>query len=180
MNPRSLHTDSVPSHDLTPTAVESETFSCTAQAVWSYRLDFANLPDYNPDVSGVERVQDGDGVGGILGSGARYRFNLTDPRRPGSSQPVELWIVDVEEPVMVAAEMLGGNEAYEEFMVESHPDGCRATLSLWVTLPDGLDAATLQRATAGSRAQIRKELDLMKDVLEGREGRIGEGNVGGG
>ena len=61
--------------------------------VWSYRLDFANLPEYNPDVSGLERVADGaDGrSGGVCGVGARYSFGLADPRRPGRTQPVELW-----------------------------------------------------------------------------------------
>ncbi len=149
------------------------TFSVPAETVWGYRLDFANLPEYNPDVSGVSRVADGDpsGVGGVCGPGARYRFALADARRPGQSQPIELWAVDAVEPTLVAAGMSavgGGNEAYEEFVVEPLPDGsgCTATLTLWVTLPDGLSDEIRVAAAAGSYEQIAKEMRLMKRALE--------------
>jgi hypothetical protein len=136
--------------------------------VWSFRADFANLPDYNPDVSGVVRII--DGVGHPSGAGARYRFQLADPRHPGKTHPVELWTVEVEDPTLVVAGMQGGNEAYEEFVVVAMGDeSCRATLSLWVSLPDGLSAEVLERATSASRSQIRKEMDLMKEVLEARK-----------
>ena len=65
-----------------PTAVESAIFGVAAHEVWAYRLDFANLPDYNPDVSGVERVSEGEGVGGTSGSGARYLLYLDRPEAP--------------------------------------------------------------------------------------------------
>jgi hypothetical protein len=161
----------MPAPDHEPTAVESELFGVPAHAVWAFRLDFANLPDYNPDVTGVERVQDGQGVGGATGTGARYRFELVDARGPGRTHPVELWTIAVEEGVSVVAGMNGGNEAYEEFEVSPLGDGgCRATLSLWVTLPAGISPELASVAAAGSRQQIRKELDLMKVVLEGRAG----------
>jgi hypothetical protein len=65
--------------------------------------------------------------------------------------------------------MRGGNEAYEEFVVRDNgAGGCDATLTLWVTLPDGLSAAALDGAVAASLAQIDKEVTLMKHVLEGR------------
>ncbi len=92
--------DSAP--DGPPTAVAKAEFDVPAQVVWAYRLDFANLPAYNPDVSDVTRVHDGDasggGGGGVRGPGARYRFTLADPRQPGAGQPVELWTVKAEEP----------------------------------------------------------------------------------
>jgi hypothetical protein len=161
----------MPAPDHEPTAVESESFGVPAHAVWAFRLDFANLPDYNPDVTGVERVHDGEGVGGASGSGARYHFELADARRPGRTHPVELWTIAVEESVSVVAGMKGGNEAYEEFVVEPLSDReCRATLSLWVTLPEGISPEMASLAATGSRQQIRKELDLMKVVLEGRAG----------
>ena len=121
-----------------PTAVASAVFTAAAEAVWAYRLDFANLPGYNPDVSGVVRVADGaaDGVGGVHGPGARYTFDLTDARRPGVTQPIELWIVEAFSPRLVTAAMSGGSDAYEEFVVQPLSDGgCEATLTLWVTLP---------------------------------------------
>ena len=171
--PTATHTCAVPAStpDGPPTAVATATFSVPADAVWSYRLDFANLPEYNPDVSGVERVTDaaGDGVGGVCGTGARYAFRLADVRQPGVSHPVELWTVDAVQPTLVAAGMAGGSEAYEEFVVHPGEDGgCEAVLTLWVTLPDGLSEDTVAAASAGSLAQITKELRLMKKVLESR------------
>jgi len=144
-----------------------------ADAVWSYRLDFANVSEYNPDVSGVVRVADADGsagsVGGVCGVGARYTFGLADPRRPGRTQPIELWVEQAEEPVLVAAGMSGGNDAYEEFVVTpAEGGGCSATLTLWLLLPDGLGDEVLAAASAGGLEQISKELRLMKEILEGR------------
>ena len=168
----------VPTPPTPPTAVATATFAApvTPRDVWLYRLDFANLPEYNPDVSGVVRVQEGEagGVGGILGPGARYTFRLSDARQEGASrvsQPVELWLVDAAEPTLVAAGMAGGSEAYEEFVVRaSDGGGCEATLTLWVTMPDGLPDDVVTAAAAASLEQIRKEVRLMKEVLEARAG----------
>ena len=146
------------------------TFGVPPEDVWRYRLDFANLPAYNPDVSGIERVRQGepDGDGRLLGPGARYTFALADPHRPGTTQPVELWVVAVEKPTLVAAGMNGGNEAYEEFVVRPlEGGGCEAVLTLWVTLPAGLPDDVVQAAAAASSAQLDKELRLMKQNLEG-------------
>jgi hypothetical protein len=155
--------------DTAPTATASATFAVPAEVVWAFRLDFANLPDYNPDVTGVERVRDGEGVGGACGPGARYRFALADAHHIGRSHPVELWTIDAVESELVIAGMVGGNEAYEEFVVTRiDADRCEATLTLWVKLPDGLTAETVETVAAGSLRQISGELDLMKVVLEGR------------
>jgi hypothetical protein len=158
--------------DAPPTAVATAVFSVPGEDVWHYRLDFSNLPEYNPDVTSVERVHDGEGDGmGDHGPGARYTFRLADARRPGVSHPVELWTVDAVRPTLVAAAMAGGNEAYEEFVVSPLVGGgCEATLTLWVTLPDGLPEDVVAAARTGSQAQIAKELRLMKEVLEGRVG----------
>ncbi len=148
----------------------SAVFTVLADAVWAYRLDFANLSEYNPDVSAVTRVRDGDpaGVGAVLGPGARYAFQLADQRQPGASNPVELWLVEAQRPTLVAAGMSGGHGAYEEFVVRSLGGGCEATLTLWVTLPEGLPDEVIAAAAAGSQAQIDKEMRLMKEVLESR------------
>jgi uncharacterized protein YndB with AHSA1/START domain len=153
-----------------PTAVASALFAVPVETVWAYRLDFANLPDYNPDVRDVTRVADGadHAVGGVYGRGARYTFDLADPRRPGRYQPIELWTVDAVAPTLVAAGMSGGSEAYEEFFVTPHPEGgCEATLTLWVTLPDGLSEDVVAAAAAASLQSISDELRLMKEILEG-------------
>ena len=141
-----------------------------ADAVWSYRLDFANLPAYNPDVSGVTRVADGGAgdVGGVHGPGARYTFGLSDPRQPGVTHPIELWIEEAVSPTLVTAAMSGASDAYEEFVVQPlDGGGCQATLTLWVSLPDGLSADVVAAAAAGSFESISMELRLMQQVLEG-------------
>jgi hypothetical protein len=48
--------------------------------------------------------------------------------------------------------------------------GCEVTLTLWVMLPDGLPDDVVAAAAAGSLEQIRKEVRLMKEVLEARAG----------
>jgi hypothetical protein len=151
-----------------PTAVATTVFSVPAETVWAYRLDFANLPGYNPDVSGVTRIVDGDGAFGVHGPGARYTFGLANPRRPGVMQPIELWIVEAVCPTLVTAAMSGGSDAYEEFVVQPlDGGGCEATLTLWVTLPNGLSEDVVTAAAAGSLESISKELLLMKQVLQG-------------
>ena len=106
--------------------------------------------------------------GACTGRAPRYRFGLDDPRRPGVQQPVELWTVEAVAPTLVAAGMSGGADAYEEFVVQPLGDGgCEATLTLWVTLPEGLPEDVVAAAAAGSLDSISKELRLMKQVLEG-------------
>jgi hypothetical protein len=153
-----------------PTAVATAVFGVAPETVWAYRLDFANLPAYNPDVSGVTRVADGvaDAVGGVHGPGARYTFGLSDPRQPGVTHPIALWIEEAVSPTLVTAAMSGASDAYEEFVVRPLDDGgSEATLTLWVTLPDGLSDEVVAAAAAGSLASISKELRLMQENLEG-------------
>ncbi len=170
-----------PTPDRPPTAVAVETFAVPAVEVWRYRLDFTNLPEYNPDVSGVARIAEGDpgGTGDVLGPGARYTFRLADASRPGVTHPVELWPVTVVEPTLVAAAMTGASDAYEEFTVRPTGDagaagvgdggdagGCEATLTLWVSLPPGVPDHVAAAVEASGLAQISKELRLMRAVLE--------------
>lgn len=159
---------STPAQD--PSAVAAATFSVPAEAVWQYRLDFSNLPEYNPDVSNLTRTAEGEEIraGGTNGPGARYSFTMPDPQNP-AGQPVELWIVDAVHPTMVAAGMKGGSEAYEEFVVVPQGEhACEATLMLWILLPDGLSDDVVAAASASGQAQIDKEMRLMKEALEAR------------
>jgi hypothetical protein len=158
--------------DQDPSAVASATFSVPAEAVWQYRLDFSNLPEYNPDVSNLTRTQEGQAIraGGTNGAGARYSFTMADRQNP-AGQPVELWIVDAVHPTMIAAGMKGGTEAYEEFVVLPRGEhACEATLMLWILLPEGLSDDVLAAASASGLAQIEKEMLLMKEALERRGG----------
>lgn len=158
--------------DQDPSAVAHAAFSVPAETVWQYRLDFSNLPEYNPDVSNVTRTQEGQSIrgGGTNGPGARYSFTMAGPQEQ-ASQPVELWIIDAVHPTMVAAGMKGGSEAYEEFVIlPKGEDACEATLMLWILLPDGLGDDVVAAAAASGLAQIEKEMRLMKEALEGRAG----------
>ena len=49
------------------------------EQLFAYRLDFENLPTYNPNVSNLRRV---DG-GSEPGPGAVYRFDITMPDKDG-------------------------------------------------------------------------------------------------
>lgn len=156
--------------DQDPSAVAHAAFSVPAETVWQYRLDFSNLPEYNPDVSNVTRTQEGQSIrgGGTNGPGTRYSFTMAGPQDQ-ASQPVELWIIDAVHPTMVAAGMKGGSEAYEEFVIlPKGEDACEATLMLWILLPDGLGDDVVAAAAASGLAQIEKEMRLMKEALEGR------------
>jgi hypothetical protein len=76
---------------------------------------------------------------------------------------------DVIESELVTAGMKGGDEAYEEFVVSPlGPEPCEATLTLWVTIPDGLPDGHGGGTGQVGALQIRKELDLMRLVLEER------------
>lgn len=155
-----------------PSAVASATFSVPAEAVWQYRLDFSNLPEYNPDVSDLTQTQQGESIrgGGTHGPGARYSFTMADAQNP-AGQPVELWIVNAVHPTLVAAGMKGGTEAYEEFVVLPQGEhACEATLMLWILLPEGLGEDALAAASASGLVQIEREMRLMKEALEARTG----------
>jgi len=58
--------------------VESIEIASPPEPVWRYRLDYTTLPDYNPYVSALERVDDEE----ALGVGARYRFQVDMEPRP--------------------------------------------------------------------------------------------------
>jgi hypothetical protein len=150
----------------TQAAEERQRFAAPAHQVWAYRLDFTNLPEYNPDVSAVVRVAAGSGPGGDAGVGADYRFSLSTP---GGPQPVRLTVTAAETGHRVDAEMEGGVAANESFVVlPDGDDASEAVLSLWVALPDGLDDVTRAAFLEHGRGQIRAELDQMARILDTR------------
>lgn len=158
----------------TQAADETQDFEAPAATVWAYRLDFTNLPGYNPSVHEVERVQDGTGPGGVAGAGATYRFDLhTD----GGAFPVTLTVTAAEEDRRVDAVMVGRMSAHESFVVTAKPEGgCTATLALWVDLPEGLDDEVVAGLLENGRREIRGELDAMRRALDGRAGEAPGGS----
>ena len=108
-----------------------------------------------PTSAASARVADGagDGAAACTGPGARYTFGLADPRRPGVHAADRAVDVEAVSPTLVSAAMSGGSDAYEEFVVRPlDGGGCEATLTLWVTLPDGLSEEVRAAAAAGSLA----------------------------
>ncbi len=154
-----------------PTAVASAVFSVPAETVWAYRLDFANLPGLQPrrDWRGSAWPTGRATAWGactVAAPATRSGWPTRDGR--ARARQIELWTVEAVAPTLVAAGMTGASEAYEEFVLRPlDGGGCEATLTLWVTLPDGLPDDVVAAAGAGSLEQISKELRLMKEVLEG-------------
>ncbi|MHB8219730.1 MAG: SRPBCC family protein [Acidimicrobiales bacterium] len=146
-----------------PDAEETVEITAPAAEVWALRLDFNRLAEYNPDVDGVTRERAGQGVGGALGAGARYRFTLSTAHGP---HPVVLTVTAVEDGRTVSAVMDGAMQATEIFEVTSlGARHCRAELALWLELPDGLSDDVAAGIVEGGRRQIRGELDRMRAML---------------
>jgi hypothetical protein len=147
-------------------ANELQHFDAPASEVWLYRLDFTNLPAYNPAVTHIARATAGSGAGDEAGPGAVYHLTLETPR---GSHPVAMTVTRTERDAIVEADMVGAMSAYERFTVTPDPSGsgCVASLLLWLELPDGADGATAAALLDGGRRQIRLELDGMKRQIDG-------------
>jgi hypothetical protein len=147
-------------------ADEAQHFGAPASTVWQYRLDFGNLPAYNPQVTEIERVTDGSGPGGNAGAGAVYHLTLETPR---GSHPVTMTVTGAEQDAVVDATMVGAMSANERFVVADEPDGTGsvAVLQLWLELPDGITDEIKASLLEGGRQQIRLELDGMKTRIDG-------------
>lgn len=148
---------------------ETQDFAAGALEVWRYRLEFLNLPRYNPAVTEITLVTPGAGPGGDAGVGAAYHLTLQTEAGP---HPVTMTVTGVEEGRRVDADMVGAMSANESFVVQPRPGGgCTAALTLWLELPPGLSAETTAQLLAGGRAQIRLELDHMAVELAGGDRR---------
>lgn len=160
-------------------ADEEVAIAASPHTVWEYRLDFTNLPAYNPAASNILRSCDGTGVGGPLGAGAVYRFDLDLGIGP---HEVTLTVTDVLADRAVSAEMNAGLVARETFTVGPHDRGtepgagtsksaasdaehCIASLKLWIDVPDGTPLEATAQLLEGGRRQIRDELDAINEIL---------------
>lgn len=146
-------------------ATEREEVAAPARAVWAYRLDFTNLPAYNPDVTELVRTAEGAGPDG-LGVGARYRFTLATSHGPHT---VNLVVSAVAEGAEVSATMEGAMTATETFRVAPlGEERCSVSLSLHLDLPPGLAPELRRELLDNGQVQIRKELDAMSAVFAAR------------
>ncbi|MHB8317701.1 MAG: SRPBCC family protein [Acidimicrobiales bacterium] len=147
-------------------AEEHVLIAAPAHTVWEYRLNFTNLPTYNPSASEVVRVNDGSGVAGPAGVGAAYEFVLNTDFGP---HRVTLTVTDLIVDRVVSAEMNAGLVARELFRVEPYQaagkDHSRVSLTLWLDLPEELEQDTTTPLLEGGRSQVRDELDAMERIL---------------
>ena len=136
--------------------------------IWAYRLDFLNLPYYNPSVRNIEQLD----AGHPDGTGARYRFDLD---MGAGSHPIDLEVTRVEPDHLVAIDMGGPLPAREEFTVsdpvpseEGGPDAprsCVVAIALTLLVPDAFPPSADPGLVAGGRDQMRGELEQMAVIL---------------
>lgn len=130
--------------------------------VYAYRLDFSNLPDYNPDI--LECVlRDGEGPPGV---GSVYDFKLRFPLGIVCAGSAE--IVDLDPPRRIEITLDTVIRAREICRLESRgADATHAEFDIDVATPGGplarvLDAAFIMPMT---RRQARRELTLLDRTL---------------
>jgi uncharacterized protein YndB with AHSA1/START domain len=132
----------------------TRTIEAPADDVWSYRLDFLNLPQYNADVRGIECTN----RGGSDHVGATYRFDLVTGDR---STPVELRVTEAVPGTLVAIDMDGAIRASERFTVTPDRGGCHVAIALTMFIPDQFPPSGDAALLASGEAQIGAELDSM-------------------
>ena len=131
------------------------------EQVFEYRLDFTNLPSYNPNVGNLRRTDPGTDPG----EGAEYLFDLTIE---GAPDPLEtpLLVTKVEPPDRFTYVTGPGFMAAGECTFENADVGTLVTLGYTLTLPGEIDAATEHALASMTRADARKELENIKKILE--------------
>ena len=143
--------------------------AATPHDIWAYRLDFSNLPRYNPSVREIEQLE----IGHPDGTGARYRFDLD---MGAGSHPIDLEVTRVEPDHLVAIDMGGPLPAREEFTVSrasppeddgpGTPVSCVVAIALTLLVPDTFPTSADPGLVAGGRDQMQGELEQMAVILE--------------
>jgi uncharacterized protein YndB with AHSA1/START domain len=143
--------------------------AATPHDIWAYRLDFSNLPHYNPSVRNIEQLE----AGRPDGTGARYRFDLD---MGSGSHPIDLEVTRVEPDRLVAIDMGGPLPAREEFTVSTPsppedgavdaPLSCVVAIALTLLVPDTFPPSADPGLVAGGHHQMRGELEQMALILE--------------
>jgi len=141
---------------------EKADVAASPEKVWAYRLDFANLPLYNPNVSNFARTDGGTEPG----PGATYAFEVTIPDM--GTLPQTITVVEAEEPSRIVFET-GPWYAREVATFEPLPGGgTRVRFDLTASVPEEMDndegRAFIEQS---GRKQLRLELGLLKEALEG-------------
>jgi len=135
------------------------------EAIFDYRLDVRNLPDYNPDVRDVEVLHAGD-----AGDGSIFCFRLRIA--PGLSTRVTLTVRNVHPPAYLEFDIQSLMNAREVCFFEATERGekrsARIRFEYTVETPGGLLAPLLDAVFVrpSTRRQVERELDLIKQRLE--------------
>jgi uncharacterized protein YndB with AHSA1/START domain len=145
----------------------SEYIAAPADKVFAYRLDFTNLPDYNPNVSNLRRIDGGTQPG----PGAEYWFNITLPGFDAPlTCPIKVLEADPPNRIVFDTGMVSENEpnyfTREVCKFESEGEGTRAWFEMTLTIPDDLDEPTRTIYESNTQQQARLELDQIKKALE--------------
>ncbi|MCA1833398.1 MAG: SRPBCC family protein [Actinomycetota bacterium] len=140
---------------------ESAEIAATVEDVFSYRLDFMNLPAYNPSVTNMRRTD----AGTEPGPGAEYLFDL---RLPGTDTPMEtpLRVLEADAPKRIVFETGPGFMAREVCTFESNGIKTRAKFEITLTFPGDLDDPTKTMMEQSTQEQASVELELIKKALE--------------
>jgi uncharacterized protein YndB with AHSA1/START domain len=142
--------------------VERDIAACI-EVAFTYRLDGLNIPEYNPNVANLRRVDNGTEPG----AGAEYRFDLTLPGM-GTFESYHL-VTEAEAPKRIVIET--GNPplvAREENLFTPTPDG-GTHLEFRITIPvpdEAKDGAPFFEQT--SMEQLTMEVDNIQRILEVR------------
>ena len=134
---------------------ESIQIEAPPDAVYDYRLEFMNLPSYNPLVSNVRSTGPGE-----------YAFDLT---LPGFDQAMEtpLRIVNTTKPREITIETGPGYMAREVCTFERTGTGTLVTFEQTLTFEGEVPQDALDTVGQQAGEQARLELTLMKKILEG-------------
>lgn len=138
----------------------SATIAAPLEAVFDYRLDFATLPAYNPNVNNLRQV-----VGDGPGKGAEYLFDLVLVE---GVDPIEspLRVLEVDRAARIVIETGPGHMARETCTFSDTGGATVCEFDTVLTFPGELDDASADAVRAQGLAQVELELQLMKKILE--------------
>src|SRR5437016_3158592 len=136
---------------------ESILIAAAPEEVFDFRIDFTTLPQYNPNVSNLKRVDAGTGHE----PGAEFLFNL---QLAGAPEPIEspLRLTTVERPTSFSYETGPGFMAEGLCTFEAKDGGTLVTLGYTLRFPGEVDDATADQMASAGREESRTELENMK------------------
>ena len=134
--------------------MESELIRAPCEVVFDYRLELANLPRYNPDVTDLRHE-----------AGA-YQFRVR--LFPGVRWPCRLTVTEADRPRRIRFAIESMFRAEECCSFEETHQGTRVRFETKVASPGGPVGKLLDQlfVIPTLRRQLRQELRLMREQLE--------------